>query len=151
MPVDLPMARTALLPSPKLPKAFAARSASMLSFGCLALGLTLGLTLALPARAADESAAARYRQDMRDCREGRTSQSRPDCEREARNAAAEARRGALATPIDAAGQAQQRCAVFKQAADHADCIARMGVDARLSGSVEGGGLLREYTTVVPAR
>lgn len=151
MSVDLPMARTALLPSHTLASTFTTRSASRLPLGCLALGLTLGLTLALPVHAADESAASRYRQDMRDCREGRTSQSRPDCEREARSAAAEARRGATNTTVDAAGQAQQRCAVFKQDPDRADCLARMGEGARLSGSVEGGGLLREYTRVVPAR
>lgn len=147
MPVDSPSAPTSLSPFPSGANPVSARFTTTALLACLACCLTL----ASPARAADESAAARYRQDMRDCREGRTAQSRPDCEREARNAAAEARRGALSTPIDAAGQAQQRCAVFKHEADHTDCMARMGVGARLSGSVEGGGVLREHTTVVPAR
>lgn len=114
---------------------------------CLALGLFL-VASASGAAPADEQ---RYRQDMRDCREGRTAQSRPDCEREARNARAEAVRGALSTPVDPASQAQRRCAVFKQEGDHADCLARQGANARLSGSVEGGGVLREISTPVMTR
>lgn len=147
MPVDSPSAPNALFPFPRGANPGSARATTTALLTCV----VLCLPLASPARAADESAAARYRQDMRDCREGRTAQSRADCEREARSAAAEARRGALATPINAASQAQQRCAVFRQEADHTDCMARMGVGARLSGSVEGGGVLREHTTVVPAR
>lgn len=147
MTVDSSSAPSALFPSPRGGNPGSARVTTTALLICVAWCLTL----ASPARAADDSAAARYRQEMRDCREGRTAQSRADCEREARSAAAEARRGALATPIDAAGQAQQRCAVFKQQTDHADCMARMGAGALLSGSVEGGGVLREHTTVVPAR
>lgn len=155
MPVDSPRRPAALRLQPAPAHALSNRGghalttwfATTLSFACLALASAM----ALPAHGAEESVASRYRQDMRDCREGRTAQSRPDCEREARNAAGEARRGALKTPIDAAGHAQQRCAVFKDATDHADCMARMGTGARLSGSVEGGGLLREHTTSVPAR
>lgn len=103
------------------------------------------------AHAANESPAARLRLDLQDCREGRTAQSRSDCEREARNAAAEARRGALSGPGDAAAHAQRRCAVFKQEGDHADCMARQGAGASLSGSVDGGGVLRAVTTPVTAR
>lgn len=116
-----------------------------LSRVCLAAGLLL-CTTGSGAAAADD---LRYRQDMQDCREGRTSQSRADCEHEARNARAEARRGALGTPVDPASQAQRRCAVFKQEGDHADCLARQGANARVSGSVEGGGVLRELVTPVP--
>ncbi|WP_342133264.1 hypothetical protein [Hydrogenophaga sp. OTU3427] len=109
------------------------------------------LSFAPHASAAGDADAMRYRQDMLDCREGRTAQSRPDCEREARNARADARRGALSTPVDPAGQTQRRCAVFKQEDDHVACMARQGAGAQVSGSVEGGGLLREITTTVPAR
>lgn len=115
------------------------------------LCLVFGLASSVSVFAADTTTAQRYRDDMRDCREGRTSQSRTDCEREARNAAAEARRGRLDTRVDAAGQLQRRCAVFKHETDHADCMARLGAGAQLSGSVDGGGMLREFTTVVPAR
>lgn len=128
----------------------AARCATRLG----AAGLVLAAGLALPAAsafAADESPAARLRLDLRDCREGRSSQSLADCEREARNAAGEARRGRLATPVDAAGQAHRRCAVFKHEGDHADCLARQGAGAHSSGSVAGGGVLRELTSPVLPR
>lgn len=115
------------------------------------LCVALGLTLIASAQAASDNPALRLRQDMQDCREGRTSQSRSDCEREARNAFADARRGALIMPVDEAAQRQRRCAVFKHEADHTDCMARLGAGAQLSGSVEGGGVLREFSIGVPAR
>lgn len=118
-------------------------SVSVLLFSLFMLGTA--------SHAATDSPAARLRLDLQDCREGRTSQSRGDCEREARNAAAEARRGALSGPGDATAHAQRRCAVFKQEGDHADCMARQGAAATLSGSVDGGGVLREATTPVMPR
>ena len=36
-----------------------------------------------------------------------------------------------------------RCSVFKNPQDKSDCIKRMGPKATLSGSVDGGGILRE--------
>ena len=115
------------------------------------MGLLMMAFLTPAAHAADDGPAARLRQDLLDCREGRTSQSRGDCEREARHAAAAARLGALSGPGDPAVHAQRRCAVFKQESDHADCMARQGGGATLSGSVDGGGVLRAVTTPAPAR
>lgn len=128
----------------------AGRGSARLASAGLALVAVL-MVSAVPAFAAGERPAARLALDLRDCREGRSSQSLVDCEREARNAAAEARRGRLDTPVDSAGQAQRRCAVFKQEGDHADCLARQGSGAQLSGSVGGGGVLREVTTPVVTR
>lgn len=75
-------------------------------------------------------------------------QSRAACIREVGAAAQAARAGQL-TSADAATyqrNATARCAVFKDAQDHADCEKRMGPSATVSGSVDGGGLLREETT-----
>lgn len=74
--------------------------------------------------------------------------SRAACIREVGAAAQAARAGQL-TSADAATyqrNATARCAVFKDAQDHADCEKRMGPSATVSGSVDGGGLLREETT-----
>ncbi|QEA13114.1 hypothetical protein [Comamonas flocculans] len=77
-----------------------------------------------------------------------TQVSHAACVREVGAAAQAARRGQL-TSEDAATyerNAMARCSVFKNAQDRADCEKRMGPSARLSGSVDGGGLLREETT-----
>lgn len=115
------------------------------------LVLALGQACIGVAQAQDRDSSLLYRQDMLDCREGRTAQSRQDCELEARNALAEARRGALGGAPDPATQVQRRCAVFKMEVDQADCMARLGPGAQLSGSVGGGGVLREVTIPVPPR
>lgn len=43
-----------------------------------------------------------------------------------------------------------RCDVFKNEADRRSCVDRVK-DGQISGSVEGGGVLREYTEQVPVR
>ncbi len=76
---------------------------------------------------------------------GEPAASRAACVREVGAAAQAARAGAL-TSADAATyerNALARCEVFKTPQDQADCRARMGSGAIVSGSVEGGGILRE--------
>ncbi|WP_313083478.1 hypothetical protein [Pulveribacter sp.] len=77
--------------------------------------------------------------------------SRAPCLREAGAAAQAARNGQLTSPGDSTYQqnAMARCEVFKTQEGKADCQARMRNRAA-SGSVEGGGVLREATTLVPA-
>ncbi len=92
-----------------------------------------------PAHAASASAAA-------SCA-GEPAASRAACVREVGAAAQAARAGQL-TSEDAATyerNAMARCAVFKNPQDKSDCAKRMGPRARLSGSVDGGGILREET------
>ncbi|MCZ2105237.1 MAG: hypothetical protein OZ923_12140 [Comamonadaceae bacterium] len=71
--------------------------------------------------------------------------SRAACVRETGAAAQAAREGALTTASAATYErnALARCEVFKAPQDQADCRARMGPQAIVSGSVDGGGLLRE--------
>lgn len=75
------------------------------------------------------------------------SQDRAACRREARNARAEGRRGGLTTPADPQAHAMARCAAL-EGEDRSACQARMMGYGQQSGSVAGGGLLREAETVV---
>ncbi len=94
-------------------------------------------------------AQARYRQEMADCKSGKSQGDPVACQREAQNALAEARRGQLQS---APGQYQQnalrRCAAH-QGDDRADCEARIRDPGNSSGSVEAGGVLRSSIRVVP--
>ena len=114
-----------------------------------------GLVCASGAFAASPSAAAeaqaRYRQDMAVCNSGQSNQDRATCRQEAKNALAEARRGAL---NDAPGQYQQnvlqRCSVHK-GEDLRACEARMSGQGSVEGSAAAGGVLRQSVTVTPAK
>lgn len=113
--------------------------------------------LALPAAALLLCAAAqaaptgRYAEDRAACA-SLPQESRAACVREAGAAAQAARSGQLTS--ESATHYEQnalaRCAVFKTDEDKKDCKARLRGHASVSGSVEGGGLLREATTLVPA-
>ena len=124
-----------------------------ISFRTLALAATSVFFCVGPVMAASASAEAqaRYRQDMAVCNSGQSNQDQATCRTEARNALAEARRGGL---TDAPGQYEanstQRCSALK-ADDRSDCEARMRGQGSATGSVAGGGILRETVTVVPAK
>lgn len=71
--------------------------------------------------------------------------SRAPCIREMGAAAQAAREHQLISDSAATYEhnALARCSVFKNPQDKADCVKRMGPQAKVSGSVEGGGILRE--------
>ena len=77
--------------------------------------------------------------------------SRAPCLREVAAAAQAARNGQLTSPGSNTyeSNAMARCEVFKTPQDRSDCQARVRSQT-VSGSVEGGGVLREATTMVPA-
>lgn len=107
---------------------------------------------ALPAAANPATETqARVRQDTAACNSGQSSQDPATCRLEARNALAEAKRGGL---NDAPGQYQanalQRCADLP-GDNRSDCESRVRGEGRSEGSVEGGGLIRETVTIVPAQ
>ncbi|MEO8020349.1 hypothetical protein [Polaromonas sp.] len=82
------------------------------------------------------------------CMSGRTQQDRDTCLREANNAAAEKRKGKL----DNSGaqfetNARLRCEAL-QGEDKSACEARVMGYGNTSGSVAGGGVIREVETVV---
>jgi len=127
------------------------------SFALRQLSIALGTGLAVqaavaadPARGADADAQARYQRERAACMAGQTTnEDRATCLREAGAALAEARRGNL---TDGPGQlrknAKDRCNVLS-GDERADCIARMNGEGSVSGSVGGGGILREKLTIVP--
>lgn len=129
---------------------------SFLSFGAAAL-LAVG---AATAQVASESAfpgaaminsSGNFQQEVQACNAGATQQSREDCLKEARNAAAEKRRGHLETYAAHEQHALQRCEIHMTAEDKAACQARVMGMGNVEGSVAGGGLLREVETVVMPR
>ena len=82
------------------------------------------------------------------CAYGQTSQDRATCLKEAGAALVEARRGGL---DDGRGQLEKnrllRCD-NQPPQDRDDCVRRMNGEGITSGSVDGGGILRELVTPV---
>lgn len=118
----------------------------------LAAGVLGALAFSSAALAASASADidAQYKKEMAACTSGTSNQDRATCIREAGAARDEARRNRLA---DGAGDQYQKNALARceslPASDRAECVARMK-QGTTSGSVEGGGVIREHRTVVPA-
>ena len=99
---------------------------------------------------ATAEAQARYRQDIAACDSGQSTQDLNACRLEARNVLAQSRRGTQASaPGELASNARLRCKAHEGDARSA-CEARIrGEGTTSSGSVGGGGILRETVTVVP--
>ncbi|MDZ5458602.1 hypothetical protein [Azohydromonas lata] len=101
---------------------------------------------------AADNARATYERERAACTSGQSGQDRSTCLREAAAAyqeARHARRGAAAVSDDRYAQnALQRCQPLP-AADRAECERRIQSGAT-SGSVTGGGVLRELRSVEPA-
>ena len=111
----------------------------------------LAASAAAVAQTPPQDARARYEQEREKCMTNYTQDSQATCLREANNALDAARKGQLSSPGAAApGNATQRCAAFQSTAEQAECVRRMQ-NSPVSGSVSGGGVLRESvtTTVVP--
>ena len=112
-----------------------------------AAGALLSATVAAAADRASLSEAQRaYQRDRAACMSGQTSQDRATCLREAGAALQEAKRGNL-NDGKAEFERNRLLRCEKQPPeDRQDCVRRMSSEARVSGSVEGGGVLRELTT-----
>jgi len=94
--------------------------------------------------------ALKYERDRAACLSGRSGQDQATCLREAGAALQAARRHELTSGDgDLQRNAEARCNVFA-GADRRDCLARVRGQGTVSGSVEGGGILRETVTIVPA-
>jgi hypothetical protein len=125
----------------------AQRKKSLISFGAIAL-LALGAATAQVAMATDIDATGSYQSEVQACMTGRTQQDQADCLKEARNAQADKRRGVLDTAGSLEANAMSRCNVFTTGEDKAACQARVMGMGSTSGSVAGGGMIREVETVV---
>jgi hypothetical protein len=97
-----------------------------------------------------DQAQRQFQQERAYCISGQSQQDRATCLKEATNAYAEARRGALNNSGNAnfSHNAVQRCKA-QPAADQDDCVQRIMGAGSAQGSVKGGGMLRE--TESPAR
>ena len=103
-----------------------------------------------PAWAQAPGSAAQAQRERANC-DG-VQQDRDACRREAGAARQEAQRGGLAPATDAEKNALARCQLLQAPADRADCEARIrgAGNSSSSGSVMGGGVIRETVTPVPA-
>ena len=90
---------------------------------------------------------ARYQQERAACLDGTSHQDRATCLKEAGAALQEARRGGLTTSAQLEANALARCQALPEAY-RADCRDRVLDQSHttVSGSVEGGGILKETTT-----
>jgi len=121
--------------------------------GLLAVGVAASFA-GPPAHAAQSDAAARatYLAERADCEAGRTAEDRATCLREAAAAEQERKRNHLDNAGSAHQNAIERCNLVP-ASDKADCLARIegpnkpNQTTTTSGSVAGGGILRETKTV----
>ena len=104
---------------------------------------------ALDATGLDASGNAKS--EMAACNSGKTQQDRTACIKEIKNANAEKRAGKLSNGADYTANAMKRCEVFKESEDQAACRARIESQAKIDGSVAGGGVMRESETAVPAK
>jgi len=113
---------------------------------CAAVALLSATVVVAADRTRPSEAQRTYQRDRAACMSGQTGQDRATCLREASAALQEAKRGNLND-----GQAEfernrlLRCEK-QPPQDRQDCVRRMSSEARTSGSVEGGGVLRELTT-----
>lgn len=110
--------------------------------------LAAGAATAQVSEPQEIDASGDYQKEMQACRSGRTAQDRQACMEEARKARTAARRGALTTPDanEARANMMARCEGMPDA-DMAACRARMMGYGQMSGSVAGGGILRELEVV----
>lgn len=94
-------------------------------------------------------AQSRYKEERARCLNGQSHQDRATCLREAGAALQESRRGGLTTSADLQANALARCNA-QPAADREACRLRIEGSSSIQGSVEGGGIIREATQIVPA-
>ena len=121
---------------------------SLASFGVAALLAMTAATAQVATGTTGIDATGDYQHEVQSCMTGKTQQDRDTCLREARNAQADKKRGLLdnaPAPLDA--NAVARCDVLT-GEDKAACKARVMGFGNTTGSVAGGGVLREVETVV---
>jgi hypothetical protein len=118
------------------------------SFGLVALLAVTAATAQVATGTTGIDASGSYQREIEACLTGVTQQDRATCLTEARNAQADKQRGALDTPSGALeANALARCQPLA-GEEKAACEARVVGYGGTTGSVAGGGVLREVETVV---
>jgi hypothetical protein len=125
---------------------------SLASFGATALFAVTAVAAQVAGNQFPEGApldaSGSYQSEVQACRNGKTAEDQATCLKEARNAQADRKRGAMSDAgTNYAANARARCEVLN-GEDRAACEARMMGYGTVSGSVASGGLLREVETVV---
>jgi len=92
-------------------------------------------------------ATGNYQSEVQACMQGKTGEDQATCLKEARNAQADKKRGLLDSNANYQANARARCESL-QGEDRSACEARMMGYGTVSGSVAGGGVIREVETVV---
>lgn len=111
----------------------------------LLTGVGLALSIVWPAHAASD-AQKQYEAQKAACNAGTSTQDKATCLKEAGAAFEEAKRNRLDNgDADLRKDAMDRCKALT-GSDQRDCIARMKGGGTVSGSVAGGGILREKVT-----
>ena len=119
--------------------------------GLLLLTAAFALAISGLASAQDTgmgSARQTYQQDRAFCNSGQSSQDRATCLREAGAAQQERSHGGLSDNDGYAANKYARCDYHKNPEYREYCIRRMNGEGTVSGSVDGGGLMRELKVIV---
>ncbi|MDP3619051.1 MAG: hypothetical protein Q8R63_04585 [Ramlibacter sp.] len=121
---------------------------SMVSFGLAALLAVTAATAQVATGTTGIDASGSFQSELQACMTGRTQQDQETCLKEARNAQADKKRGALDNSgAQFQSNAAARCDVLT-GEEKAACQARVSGYGNTSGSVAGGGVIREVETVV---
>ena len=121
---------------------------SLVSFGVAALLAMTAATAQVATSPTGIDDTGSYRHEVQSCMSGNTQQDRDTCLREARNAQADKKRGLLDNnQAQFEANSTARCDVLT-GEDKAACKARVMGFGSTTGSVAGGGVLREVETVV---
>ena len=126
------------------------KTASLVYFGVAALFAVTAATAQVASGTTGIDASGNYQQEVNACMTGRTQQDQATCLKEARNAQADKKRGVLDTDGSPRANALARCDVLPND-ERMGCIASVQGLGNTSGSVAGGGVLRETETVVLPR
>ena len=122
---------------------------SLASFGAatlFAISAATAQVAGAPAGAAIDTSGD-YASEVRACKAGKTGEDLATCLKEARNARADKQRGLMNERNERySANARARCAALS-GEDKAACDARMIGYGTVSGSVAGGGVMRQVETV----
>lgn len=118
------------------------------SFGAIALLAMSAATAQVASGTTGIDASGSFAREVEACRSGKSPQDLATCLQEARNARADKQRGVLGNGASYDANALARCEALA-GDDKTACQARVMGHGSASGSVAGGGVLREIETVVP--
>lgn len=125
------------------------RRRALIAFAGTAL-LAIAATVQVSTARAQVTDDMSLQQKLQACRSGNTYQSRESCIAEARAVNAARAQGQIQTYGNHAANALARCNIYRDEEGVLACRARVMGLGEVSGSVAGGGLLREYDYLVPA-